>query len=100
MAEQEAGLAGLQRRSRRRAGHTAGAGKGRTPNYRGLVNPFEPLRVFSDDQVEAIHQNALRLLEEIGMRVLLPAAREKFKAAGAAVNDDTMMAHIDRGLVA
>ncbi len=51
-------------RVRRRAGRDAtGAGKGRTPNYRELVNPFEPLHVFSDDQVEAIHQNALRILE-------------------------------------
>ena len=91
---------GLQPRVRRRAARDAtAAGKGRTPNYRNLVNPFEPLRVFSDDQVEAIHRNALRLLEEIGMRVLLPAAHEKFKVAGAAVEEDTMMVRIDRGLV-
>ncbi len=39
-------------------------------DYRRLVNPFEPMRVFTDDQVEAIHQNALRILQEIGIRVL------------------------------
>jgi trimethylamine:corrinoid methyltransferase-like protein len=32
----------------------------RSLRYRHLENPFEPLRVFSDDQVAAIHDAALR----------------------------------------
>ena len=31
---------------------------------------YDPIKVISDDQVEAIHQAALRLLAEQGMRVL------------------------------
>ena len=86
------------RRRARRGGESTGGS--RSPDYRELTNPFEPLRVFSDDQVEAIHENALRILEDIGIRVLHPAARERFRAAGVAVHEDTMMVHIDRGLVA
>jgi trimethylamine---corrinoid protein Co-methyltransferase len=68
-------------------------------DYRQLRNPFPPMRVFSQDQVEHIHDTALRVLEELGMQVLLPRAREIFKAAGATVDDAEQMVRIDRGLV-
>ena len=45
----------------------------RSARYRNLVNPFEPIRIFSDDQVEAMHLAALDILERQGMRVLSPA---------------------------
>ncbi len=88
---------GTERRSRRRPGRE-NVGAVRKAGYGALVNPYEPIRVFSDDQVEAIHRNALRILENIGMRVLLPDGRARFKAAGADVNEDTMMVRIDRSI--
>src|SRR5256885_12824112 len=42
----------------------------RSTRYRNLVNPFEPVRIFSDDQVENKHLAALGILERQGMRVL------------------------------
>src|SRR6202049_676475 len=69
-------------------------------SYRPRVNPFEPLKVFSDDQVAAIHQAALSVLENQGMRVLLPEARQTYARGGASVDESTMMVRIDRGLVA
>ena len=48
-----------------------GAGPRRRADYRVLRNPFKPQSVFSDDRVLAIHQTALRVLEELGMRILL-----------------------------
>lgn len=62
-----------------------------------LTNPFEPLRIFSDDQIEAIHNNALRILKEIGMRVLLPEAREKFRQAGVKVDEATLRIYPEEG---
>ena len=56
-----------------------------------------PVEVISADQVEAIHQAALRVLDETGMRVLDGAARERFHAAGARVDD--LMVRLDAGLV-
>jgi trimethylamine--corrinoid protein Co-methyltransferase len=35
-----------------------------------LSRPYEPIKVLSDDQVNAIHNAALRVLEEVGLRVL------------------------------
>jgi hypothetical protein len=44
-------------------------------------------------------RNALRMLEELGMKVLLPEAREIFAAGGAIVTDDDEMVHIGRDMV-
>lgn len=51
------------------------------------MNPFEPLRVLSDDHVEHVHRSAVRFLGEHGIRVLLPEARVLLGAAGASVGD-------------
>lgn len=71
----------------------------RKVDYRRLRNPFTPQSVFSEDRVEAIHQAALRVLEELGIRVLLPEARRRFGQAGAFVDHDTMMVRIGRDVV-
>jgi trimethylamine---corrinoid protein Co-methyltransferase len=89
------------RRGRRRPGaaEPAAAAPERSLSYRKLQNPFEPLRVFSDDQVEAIHEAALGVLETQGMKVLSAPARARYAVGGATVDDDSMMVRIDRGLV-
>src|SRR6516225_11606530 len=89
----------IERPGRRRGRAETGAAPSRSAAYRRLHNPFGPLRVFSDDQVESMHQTALRVLEELGMRVLLPQARRIFAAAGAAVDEASQMVRLDRGLV-
>jgi len=63
----------------------------RAPNYRQLTHPFEQQTMFSEDEVQAIHSAALRVIEELGLKVLLPEAREIFSAAGARVNGDDMV---------
>ena len=68
----------IERRGRRRPASAASAAPvvDRSRSYRHLTNPFEPLKVFSDDHVAAIHEAALSILENNGMRVLLPEAIE------------------------
>lgn len=88
---------GVQDHRRRRKPRPGSSG--RVTDYTRLVNPFEPIRVFTDDQVEAIHQNALRILQEVGMRVLHPGGRARLKAAGASVDEDSQIVRFDRGLV-
>jgi trimethylamine--corrinoid protein Co-methyltransferase len=63
------------------------------------VNPFEPVRIFSDDQIESIHQAALQILERQGMRMLSPRGRAALKAAGATVDESTMMIRMDPGMI-
>ena len=89
------------RRGRRRPGaaEAAAPAPDRSLTYRHLENPFEPLRVFSDDQVEGIHNAALDILETQGMKVLSADARARYAAGGGQVDEDTMLVRLDRGLV-
>jgi trimethylamine--corrinoid protein Co-methyltransferase len=86
------------RRQRRRGGAENDSVL-RPVDYRRLRNPFTPQRIFSDDQIEEIHLTALRVLEELGLRILLPEARRLFADAGALVDDATQMVRIGRDIV-
>ncbi len=68
---------------RRRRGRVAGTDVPvRAPDYRNLHTPFSPQLVFSDDEIAALHANALCVLAELGIRNLLLEARAVFRAAG------------------
>jgi len=95
MSEMET-QAGASRQSRRRREGAAPAK--RETNYRQLRNPFPVMSVFSDDEIANMHETALRTLEELGMKVLLPEARRLFAAAGARVEDE--MVYIGREIIA
>lgn len=76
--------------------------KGKTPlkrqvDYHSLHNPFPTMDVFPPHQVEAIHNTALRVLEDLGIKVLLPEAVEIFRRAGARVVED--MVFVGRDMV-
>ncbi len=62
-----------------------------TAHHRRLVNPFEPLRVLSDDHVAHIHDSAVRYLADHGLRVLLDEACDIFVAGGATLDDDQII---------
>ena len=85
-------------RRRRAARESAGGGK-RNVDYRRLRNPFPPVPVFSSDEVAALHDAALQVLEELGMKVLLPEARAIFAAGGAQVDDAEQLVRIGRDIV-
>ncbi len=68
--------------------------------WRQVENPYPPVEPISHDEVEAIHESSLRILEEIGIKVLSPRARGILASSGADVNDSTEIVKFDRGLVA
>ncbi|MCB2135507.1 MAG: trimethylamine methyltransferase family protein, partial [Rhodobacteraceae bacterium] len=67
------------------------------PAFRQAQRRYAPIEVISEDQVEAIHQAALRVLAEIGMKVLSAPARDLYRRAGATVEGD--MVRLDPALV-
>lgn len=67
--------------------------------YAQLRHPFAPQGAFSDDEIAAMHDTALRVLEDLGIRILLDEARTTFRAAGALVDDDSQMVRIGRDMV-
>lgn len=85
-----------RRSSARRRGGTAAPA--RVVNYRQLRHPFTPQSVFSADEVAAIHDTALRVLEELGIKVLLPEARQILAKAGARIDGE--MVFIGREIIA
>jgi trimethylamine--corrinoid protein Co-methyltransferase len=88
-------------RAERWGGRRAGRGESgpkqlpfRQPRLR-----YPPTPAVSEDELEAIHDASLQVLEEIGMDVLLPEARDILKAAGAEVEPGSPRVRMDRGLV-
>lgn len=89
----------------------AGGGLGRRRRGRGErgggtapVRPqprlrYRPVDAVSADELQAIHDASLRVLEEIGMDFLHDEARSLLKAAGADVRDGEARVRFDRGLV-
>ncbi len=63
----------------------------RQAHYGKLTSPFRPQELLSADEIAHIHATSLRVLQELGIKVLLPAARQVFLAAGALVDDHDMV---------
>lgn len=86
-------------RRRGRAAALADTDSARDVNYRQLRNPFPVMNAVSEDRLEAIHEAALSLLEDLGVKVLLPEARRLFAKAGARVDETGQMVFIGRDIV-
>lgn len=71
----------------------------RAADYRQLRHPFPPQAIFSADEVAMLHGAALRVLEDLGIKVLHPEARALLKGAGALVDDAGQMVRIGAEIV-
>ena len=71
-----------ERRTERRGRRQAAATVAQRP-WRRMRLTYPPTAAVSADQLEAIHEASLTILEEVGMDILLPEAREIYRAAGA-----------------
>ncbi|HVJ40902.1 MAG TPA: trimethylamine methyltransferase family protein [Dongiaceae bacterium] len=83
------------RRERRSGGKTI-----KQLPWRQYRNPYKPIEAVSEDQLEAIHQASLRILEEIGIEFLDADARALLKEKGADVTAGSERVHLDRGMIA
>ncbi|HTV70612.1 MAG TPA: trimethylamine methyltransferase family protein [Rhizobiaceae bacterium] len=90
----------VRRRQGRRTHETPRTSAPRTLKYRHLVNPLIRQPALSDDRIEALHETALKVLEELGIRVLNAEARDIYRAANAEVDEESHLVKIDRALVA
>ena len=57
------------------------------------------VNLISEDELESIHLKSLRVLDELGVRVLHSGARDIMRKHGARVDDDTEMVHFDPELI-
>lgn len=87
----------------RTAGRRRGRDRGGAPDtparsdYTTLTSPLPLAEGYSHDQIRQIHEAALTVLQELGVRVLHEGARARFAAAGADVRDTQV--HFDRAMV-
>src|SRR3954470_11565885 len=56
--------------------------------WRNYRNPYSPIQAVTEDQLEAIHNASLRILEELGIEFLDEEARAILKQHGAEVQAD------------
>ena len=75
------------------------AGAIRQLPFARLANPYSPIEILSADQVDAIIDGALTVLETRGMRFLEAGSRATLKAAGAEPIDEAGTMRLDRSLV-
>ena len=87
--------------SRRRPGRAERAARPApsTARYRNLQHRFTPSAVVSEDELEAIHQTSLQILEEMGMDFMHDGAREILRQAGAEVRPGSERVRIPRELI-
>jgi trimethylamine---corrinoid protein Co-methyltransferase len=86
-------------RARRRRGTERGGGSGAAQPLGQPLSPFAPLDLVSRDELESIHQAALKVLEEIGVDFLHDEARAMLKEIGADVDALSRRVRFDPGLV-
>mgnify|MGYP001160794259 FL=1 len=88
-----------RQRSRSAAGFSNLRADVRKPCYSILKNNLIRQPAFSEDRLENLHQTALRVLEELGIRVLHKDARNRFAIAGADIDQTNEIVKIDRNLI-
>jgi trimethylamine--corrinoid protein Co-methyltransferase len=88
---------------RRRRSADRGQGRSAAPipqlPLRHVRNPYPPMGLLSADQVEAIHEASLHILENFGIELMSARALTLFQRAGAKVDLASQTVWLDRGLV-
>lgn len=89
-------------RRRRSADRAASKGHAAIPQLplRRVRNPYPPMALLSDDQIEAIHEASLHILENFGIELMNARGLALFEKAGAKVDRASQTVWLDRGLVA
>ncbi len=85
-------------RQRSRGRRKAPTGLKQLP-WRNITNPYAPVEVLSEEQIERIHDASLTVLEDIGMAIHGAEARDILAKAGADVDQASGRVRFDRGLI-
>jgi trimethylamine--corrinoid protein Co-methyltransferase len=67
--------------------------------WRHVENHFRPMEVLRPEQLDAVHDYSMRILEEFGIELMNAEARSILEGAGAEVDHTTGVVRMDRGLV-
>ncbi len=90
----------MARANRRKSARRRNGGGIRQLPWRSLVNPYRPIEVLNEEQLEAIHLASLQILEELGIEFMSQAALDLLERSGARVERASGEVRFDRGLIA
>ncbi|OED39369.1 hypothetical protein AB833_15665 [Chromatiales bacterium (ex Bugula neritina AB1)] len=88
----------MTRRSRRNQRRESTARLRQSP-WREFKNPYPPIEILDPDQLDKIHNNSMRILSDIGIKVLDDRSRNYLSKAGALVDEATQMVRFDPEMV-
>ena len=83
----------------RRAKASRGGGGIPQLRWQRVINPYAPMRLLDEEQMEALHRTSIRILSELGIRVMSAKVLAIFEAAGAIVDRAESTVRIDESLV-
>ncbi|MDA8871935.1 trimethylamine methyltransferase family protein [Candidatus Thioglobus sp.] len=63
--------------------------------YGQKKNPFQPMNIFSEDEIESIHEASLKVLCDTGMDIQSPRAVKILKRKGAMIDGDGQRVRFD-----
>jgi trimethylamine--corrinoid protein Co-methyltransferase len=63
-------------------------------------NPHPPLALLSEEQLQRLHEDSMRLLADHGIRILNVRALERFRKAGAIIDLDAQIVRADDSFIA
>ncbi len=92
---------GRERRSggrRTKAADRGGAGISQL-DWRQVSNPYPPIEILDEERMQALHDTSMRILSELGIRVMGENVMDLFEGAGAIVDRDTSTIRIDESIV-
>jgi trimethylamine---corrinoid protein Co-methyltransferase len=76
----------------------SGGGLAQLP-WRSVENPYPPMEMATPDQMQALHDTSIRILSELGIRVMGDRVMDLFEGAGAIVDRDEKVIRIDESIV-
>ncbi len=76
----------------------SGGGIAQLPR-RQVINPYQPIELADPDQIQQLHDTSMRILSELGIRVMSDRVMALFEAAGASVDRGTSIIRLDESIV-
>ena len=76
----------------------SGGGIAQLP-WQHVENPYPPMQLLDEERMERLHDTSMRILSELGIRVMSERVMDLFAAAGAIVDRENKTIRIDESLV-
>jgi trimethylamine--corrinoid protein Co-methyltransferase len=67
--------------------------------WRQVRNPYRPLELATDEEIELIHRTSIKILSQLGIRVMSDAVLALFAQAGAIIDRSSNIVRIDESIV-